>query len=177
MEIDKTNIYELIKHGSADAYRAVARSYGPRIFALTFDIIGNREDAEEVTSDTLMKVFRNVADFRPEKGSFSSWVLRIAHNSAISMVRNRKPDFRTEDLPDDTAEITVEYDDNELTERVKDAIELCPAQDRALIHLYYYDNAPLAEIAEITGIAAGTLAVRLQRIRKKIKQYIETHER
>ena len=67
MATEKTNICELIKHGSADAYRAVARTYGPRIFALSFDIIGNREDAEEVTSDTLMKVFRNAADFRPEK--------------------------------------------------------------------------------------------------------------
>ncbi|MBD5345903.1 MAG: sigma-70 family RNA polymerase sigma factor [Bacteroides sp.] len=176
MATEKTNICELIKHGSADAYRAVARTYGPRIFALSFDIIGNREDAEEVTSDTLMKVFRNAADFRPEKGSFSSWVLRIAHNSAISMVRNRKQDFYTEELPEEITELTVECDDNYLTERVKDAIECCPPQDRALIHLYYYDNAPLSEIAEITGVAAGTLAVRLQRIRKKIRHYIETHE-
>lgn len=178
MEIEKTNIYELIKHGSTDGYRSAVKCYGPRIFALAFEIIGNREDAEEVTSDSLMKVFRNIGHFNPEKGSFSSWVLRIAHNSAISMIRNRKPYLFTDsdELPEETTVFSSECNEDETIERIKDAIECCSPEDRALIHLYYYDDAPLAEIAVITGVAAGTLAVRLQRIRKKIKHYFENHE-
>ena len=55
---------------------------------------------------------------------------------------------------------------------IKAAIEGCSADERQLIHLYYYDDLPLAEIAGIMGVRASTLAVRLQRLRNKIKRII-----
>lgn len=173
MSSEATHIVHLLKKGSADGYRKAAALFGPRIFALALEITGSRAEAEEVTSDTLMQVFRSISSFDPEKGSFCGWTLRIARNLAISSLRHRKADFLTADLP----ETIPEPEEEEGTEimLVKEAIDRCSTTDRTLIQLYYYDNLPLAEIADITGIAAPTLAVRLQRLRQKIKQYIMQH--
>lgn len=170
---EATHIVTLLKKGSADGFRKAAEVFGPRIFALALEITGSRAEAEEVTSDTLMLVFRSITSFDPEKGSITGWVLRIAHNRAVSILRSRKADFPTADLPETIPE--PEEEEGTEIELVKEAIDRCSPSERALIQLYYYDNLPLAEIADITGTAAPTLAVRLQRIRQKIKQYIMQH--
>lgn len=173
MDNEARNISEMLKRGSADAFRQVAAIYGPIVYALALDITGNRMDAEEAASDTLMKAFRNIASFRPDKGSFKAWILRIAHNAAISAMRRKRPEYPTGDFPEDITDAPPDSRDD--IELVNEAIERCSCEDKALIHMYYYDSLSLAEIAEITGVPATTLAVRLQRLRQKIKQYILTH--
>lgn len=170
MDNEATNIAHLLKKGSAEGFRKTALTYGPRIYAIAFEIIGNRADAEEVTSDALMQVFRNIDSFQPEKGTLTGWILRIAHNCAISALRRRKPEEATVEITENipTADETENY---EVT-FVKEAINRCSPKERTLIQLYYYDNLPLTEISGILDVAAPTLAVRLQRIRQKIKQYI-----
>lgn len=173
MDNEATHIANLLKKGSADGYRKAAALFGPRIFALALEITGSRAEAEEVTSDTFMQVFRSISSFDPAKGSLCGWTLRIARNMAISALRRRKADFPTADLPETIPE--PEEEEGSEIDLVKEAIDRCSPTDRTLIQLYYYDNLPLAEIAEITAIAAPTLAVRLQRLRQKIKQYILQH--
>lgn len=173
MDKEAVHITKLLKRGSTDGFRKAAARYGPYVYALALEITGNRMDAEEVTSDTLMKVFRHIASFQPDKGSLKGWLLRIAHNSAISALRRRQADCLTDPLPENIP--VPEEDSRDDIELVKEAIDVCSTKEKSLIHMYYYDDLPLAEIAEITGVATGTLAVRLQRLRQKIKQYILTH--
>lgn len=173
MDNEAAHITKLLKRKSPDGYRKAAALYGPPVFALALEITGNRVEAEEVTSDTLMKAFRNIASFQPDKGSLKGWILRIAHNSAISALRRRQADCLTDPLPENIP--VPEEDSRDDIELVKEAIDVCSTKEKSLIHMYYYEDLPLAEIAEITGMAATTLAVRLQRLRQKIKQYILTH--
>lgn len=173
MDNEASHIARLLKKGSAEGFRKAATLFGPRIFALALDITGNRAEAEEVTSDTLMQVFRSIDSFRPDKGSLAGWILRIAHNYAISAVRRRKNDYFAGEVPENIP--AAEEDDKEDIILVREAIDRCSPEERTLIQLYYYDNLPLAEMAGIIGVAAPTLAVRLQRLRQKIKQYILQH--
>lgn len=175
MDNEATHIVYLLKKGSADGFRKAAEVFGPSIFALAFEITGSRTEAEEVTSDTLMQVFRSIDTFDPNKGSLAGWMLRIARNKAISALRRHKGDCPV-DIPE-TIPAPDEEDDAHI-ELVKEAIGRCSEQERELIQLYYYDNLPLAEIAEITGAPPSILAVRLHRLRQKIKQYIlQSHGR
>lgn len=173
MDNDELHIVEMLRSGSYDGFRAAAALYGPMVYALTLEIMDNRMDAEEITSDSLMKAFRNIASFRPEKGSFKAWILGIAHNAAISAIRRKRSEYPTEDFPENISD--TDPDNADEIELVREAIDRCSTKDKSLIHMYYYDNLPLTEIAKIVGIPATTLAVRLQRLRKKIKQYILTH--
>src|SRR5678816_2563439 len=78
-----------LQRGDQAAVRQLAELYGPRIFQLALRHMKNREDAEEVTQDVLMKVYRKVDAFRGD-AALSSWIYRITFNTAMSRLRSTR---------------------------------------------------------------------------------------
>src|SRR6187200_703112 len=76
-----------LQRGDQAAVRQLAELYGPRIHQLALRHMKNREDAEEVTQDVLMKVYRKIGAFRGDS-ALSSWIYRITFNTAMSRLRN-----------------------------------------------------------------------------------------
>jgi RNA polymerase sigma-70 factor (ECF subfamily) len=87
-DIDRRLIARLQKDGDA-AVPELAERYGPRIYQLALRQMKNREDAEEVVQDVLMKVYRKVDAFRGD-AALSSWIYRITFNTAMSRLRGRR---------------------------------------------------------------------------------------
>jgi len=88
--MDRTQDRQLIARlqaGDESAVQELAERYTPRIFQLALRHMKNREDAEEVTQDVLMKVHRKVGAFRGDS-ALSSWIYRITFNTAMSRLRN-----------------------------------------------------------------------------------------
>lgn len=91
MEEDKEfNTVQRASEGDPEAFRELVERYGDRIFSLLTGITGNRLDAEELTSDVFLKAFTHLDRFRGEC-RFSTWLYRIAYNTAISHTRRRQP--------------------------------------------------------------------------------------
>src|SRR6187455_1403369 len=82
-------LVERLQRGDQAAVRQLAELYGPRIHQLALRHMKNREDAEEVTQDVLMKVYRKIGAFRGDS-ALSSWIYRITFNTAMSRLRNSK---------------------------------------------------------------------------------------
>ena len=94
--MDRTQDTQLIRRlqaGDEEAVRELADRYGHRIFQLALRHMKNREDAEEVTQDVLMKVYRKVDAFRGD-AALSSWIYRITFNTAMSRLRTHAPSAR-----------------------------------------------------------------------------------
>ena len=133
-------------------------------------MVGNRSDAEEITQNAFVKAFSHLQTFEG-RASFLTWVSRIAYNESLNHLKHRKLHFV--DI-DETPIADIEPDDDLSTgneERIKqleDALDGLPPDEQMLIHLYYYDDKPLREIAFIMDTDANSLAVRLHRIRKKL---------
>ena len=88
--MDRTEDRQLIARlqaGDESAVQELAERYTPRIYQLALRQMKNREDAEEVTQDVLMKVYRKVGAFRGDS-ALSSWIYRITFNTAMSRLRN-----------------------------------------------------------------------------------------
>jgi RNA polymerase sigma-70 factor, ECF subfamily len=91
-EMDRTQDRLLIaglQAGDQASLRRLTEIYGPRIHQLAMRHMKNREDAEEVTQDVLMKVYRKVGSFRGDS-ALSSWIYRITFNTAMSRLRQHK---------------------------------------------------------------------------------------
>src|SRR5262245_60518569 len=82
-------LLERLQKGDERALVELADSYGSKIYQLAFRYLRNKEDAEEVTQDVLMKVYRKVRDFRGD-AALSSWIYRITFNAAMSRLRTAR---------------------------------------------------------------------------------------
>jgi RNA polymerase sigma-70 factor (ECF subfamily) len=82
-------LVERLRQRDEQALAELASAYGSRIFQLAFRYVKNREDAEEVTQDVLMKVYQKVDAFRGD-AALSSWIYRITFNTAMSRLRNTR---------------------------------------------------------------------------------------
>lgn len=156
--------------GDTEAFSELVGRYSERVFALCVRIVQNREDAQDVTQEAFIKIFDNLSRLRFRfESSFSTWVYRIAFNTAMSYIRKNRnaPGRITAEISDDHDT----YDDSgrewQLAQLEKTVESLSP-EDRALIQLFYREERQITEIAEITSMSVANVKTRLHRIRKKI---------
>lgn len=157
--------------GDTGAYRDIVDIYGKQVFSLISGIVRNREDAEELTSDTFLKVYANLHKFKGDS-KFSTWLYRIAYNTAVSHTRRRKinethiDEERIPEIIEDETEETVLREAS--LEKLEQALLKLSGKDAALIEMFYRERMHIEEISEITGESPGNVKVKLYRIRKKL---------
>ena len=165
---------EKVQAGDAEYFAPLLERYSQPVFSLLVRIVGNREDAEELTQDVFLKVFRSLSSFR-RNSSFATWLYRIAYNTAVSATRRPKREWMSfddsgmermaEETSDDEAD---EVFNEERQQRLEQALDQLRPGDRALILLYYQQKKTMEEIAKITGLTLSNVKVKMHRIRKKL---------
>ena len=181
--LNEQDLIQSILNGNTQAFSVLLKRYQRPIHVLIRQIIPNREDAEELTQDVFIKAFRKLDSFKGSS-SLSTWLYRIAWNTAISETRKKKliyPEFdenQFANLPDETVDEVLEKENDELQlQRLEQAIERLQPEEKALITLYYTESKPLAEIALILNLSAENTKVKLHRTRKKIVLLLNNEQR
>lgn len=133
-------------------------------------IVANPQDAEDVVQDTFVKALSALSSYDAEKSSLATWLSRIAYRTALNYVRDYRRHVRLDriDVPD------LDGESNEDAEVLMRAIDLLPADERAMLSMYYYQDMRLSDISYITGLNVKTLATRMFRVRKRLATIIET---
>jgi len=162
-----------VKAGDFKAFSHIVSDYQQMVFTIVSKIVNNREDAEDITQEIFIKVFKSLNSFK-EESEFSTWLYRIAYNTALSEIRKRKivfspfeRDFST--LKDE--EINDNIEDLGVEERIfylEQALKTLPAEDALLITMFYLDNQTIDEIGRISNLSQANVKVKLHRIRKKL---------
>ena len=154
--------------------------YGQQVFTLVVRIVNSEEDAEEVTQDVFMKAYMNLSSFNGIS-SFSTWLYRIAYNTAISYTRKRKNEEYVVDdkvwntISDTEVDDALSDESEAQIELLMNALQKLPPEDRALITLYYEEEKSVKEISSIFNLSESNVKVRLFRLRKKL--YIEAQNK
>jgi RNA polymerase sigma-70 factor, ECF subfamily len=158
-----------LQTGDAAAVRELADRYGSRIFQLAMRYMKNREDAEEVTQDVLMKVYRKVDAFRGD-AALSSWIYRITFNTAMSRLRSTRVARAAEQERERS--LAAEVDDERLrtprqpadwTRMPDEALlraQLRQAAARAIAELPEIYRAPVV-LRDIEGLSTEEASLRL----------------
>ncbi|MCH7749920.1 MAG: sigma-70 family RNA polymerase sigma factor [Acidobacteria bacterium] len=173
-------LVERLREGDATAVPELQTTYGTRIYQLAFRYMKNREDAEEVTQDVLLRVFRKIDAFRGD-AALSSWIYRITFNAAMSRLRtlkHRQPAevphetvFRTDagdqGAPREVADWSDLADDrllrSEMRTRLVSALSGLPHIYRAAVLLRDVQGLSTEEASAVLGLKPQTLKSRLHR--------------
>ncbi len=151
-------------HSVEDAENAIML-YADMVYRLAFAQTGSRTNADDVFQETFLRYIQKHPEFQSEEHR-KAWLIRVTISKAKDLHRNS---WRKNTVPLD-ADIPASFpEDNGLW----DAMEMLSPKDRALIHLFYYEELSCREIAAITGTNSGTVRTRLTRVRKKLKKMIE----
>jgi RNA polymerase sigma-70 factor, ECF subfamily len=181
-----------LKERDPSAFDEIVRRYGDKVFSLTYRMLGNRQEAEDVAQEVFITVFKTVDGFRGE-AKFSTWLLRIAVNQSknrIKYLARRPTDGGEIDeapnagaanaTPGPVAHAQIEGPDKLLeaveTERLMQAaIDALDEEHRELVILRDVEEMSYQEIGEITGLPEGTIKSRLHRARMAIKEHLDKH--
>jgi len=149
-------LIQRLQAGDDTAVHELAERYGTRIFQLAMRYMKNREDAEEVVQDVLMKVYRKADAFRGD-AAFSSWIYRITFNTAMSRLRTNRQ-ARAADAERDRA-IAASVAAGEERELARQPADWSRLPDEELLRLQLRDAVALA-IAELPEIYRAPIVLR-----------------
>jgi len=164
------------KAGKKDfAFDVLVRRYQERIYWTVRRIVGNHEDADDVSQETFVTVWNKLDDFR-EESNFFTWLYRIAVNAALGHLRRAKVrDYVSlETIVRPFMDRGVRSDNEVLREErisaVEGAIQNLPPQQRAVFCLRYYEGLKYDEIALMLGKSTGTLKANYHHAIKKLEK-------
>ncbi len=164
------------KRGESGAFELIAKMYRPMLSQIAARILRNSEDANDAVQETLVKAFRAIRNFDPNR-PLKPWLCRICSNVCIDMVRNRKAEVDSLDqheymLTSDECP-SAEAEDSIARERVLDAIDNLPAKYRKIIFLRHFRHMDVNEIALELKAPEGTIKSWLFRARGLLKRDLQ----
>ena len=142
--------------------------YKNNIYAIAFNVCKNVHDAEDVVQDTFIQYISVKKEFETEQ-HIRAWLIRVAINKA----KNKNVTFfRRNMLPLEDYMETLTFESSESSEIFETVIKL-PEKYRVIIHLFYYEDYSINEIADITKISVSNVKVRLSRGRMMLRETLK----
>jgi RNA polymerase sigma factor (sigma-70 family) len=152
----------------------IVRTHSARVYRLAYRLTGNPHDAEDLTQEVFVRVFRSLSQYTP--GTFEGWLHRITTNLFLDQVR-RKARVRFEPLPDDAERVPGNSPEpgRVLDERLFDAdvqaaLDALPADFRAAVVLCDIEGFSYDEISATLGVKLGTVRSRIHRGRALLRR-------
>jgi RNA polymerase sigma-70 factor (ECF subfamily) len=153
----------------------VVRNHSARVYRLAYRLTGNRHDAEDLTQEVFVRVFRSLSSYQP--GTFEGWLHRITTNLFLDQVR-RKQRIRFDALAEDaddrlpSTDMGPEraYEHRNLDDDVQRALDALPPDFRAVVVLCDIEGLSYEEIAATLGVKLGTVRSRIHRGRAQLRE-------
>ena len=174
-------LVERCLEGDDSAWEAMVRSYGKGIYNLSYRFTNRKEDAEDLTQEILLRVYRNLKSYRPEAGGFKNWILRVARNLIIDHHRQqrRQPpaagseELETMNIRDETAPNPQKaFESREAARFLMDGIQSLSFELREAVILRDLEGMAYNEIAAMLHIPEGTVKSRINRGRIELARLI-----
>ena len=163
--------------GDMPSWGELVAEHADSVYRLAFRLSGNPHDAEDLTQETFMRVFRSIRHYQP--GTFEGWLHRITTNLFLDMVRHRNK-IRMEALPEDYervpgTDMTPEqaYSVANLDPALQDALDQLSPDFRVAVVLCDVVGMSYDEIADTLGVKMGTVRSRIHRGRTQLRASLE----
>jgi RNA polymerase sigma-70 factor, ECF subfamily len=179
---DDEKLMSLIARSQEGALAQLYDRYNRLVFSLAFAIVHDRATAEEITLDVFMRVWQKAALYQPGRSKVGTWLTHITRNHAIDVLRRRAarpeqhavawddegprsdPHSRT---PAESSEESMQR------ERIRNALDLLPAEQRQAIFLAYFEGYTQSQIAETLRQPLGTVKTRMRLALQKLRDFLQ----
>ncbi|MFJ6212838.1 RNA polymerase sigma factor SigE [Streptomyces sp. NPDC092296] len=159
-------------------WEEIVQAHSARVYRLAYRLTGNQHDAEDLTQEVFVRVFRSLSTYTP--GTFEGWLHRITTNLFLDMVRRRQR-IRFDALGEDAAERlpsrepspAQHFHDNHFDADVQQALDTLAPEFRAAVVLCDIEGLSYEEIAATLGVKLGTVRSRIHRGRSHLRSALK----
>ncbi len=160
-------------------WEAIVREHSTRVYRLAYRLTGNRHDAEDLTQEVFVRVFRSLSTYTP--GTFEGWLHRITTNLFLDQAR-RKQRIRMDSMGEDSDRFAAldgpdaperGFEHGNLDVDIQRALDELPPEYRAAVVLCDIEGLSYEEIAVTLGIKLGTVRSRIHRARARLRVSLE----
>ena len=161
--------------GDAAACTQLVDRHLPRVLRLAGRMLSHRADAEDVTQEVFLRVWRSAPGWRPGKARFSTWLYRVTLNLCSDRLRQRRPNAEPEvleNLPDEALSAEGVLQRGAVVTEVTAALARLPDRQREAILLCHYEELDNREAATILDVSVEALESLLSRGRRALRQML-----
>jgi RNA polymerase sigma-70 factor, ECF subfamily len=179
--------------GDGAAWEELARTQHRRIYGICYRFIGSASEAEDLTQDVFIKVFRNIDSFDPAKGGFNTWLTTLTRNMLVDNYRRARMDRVTDSLDEtvsgeedgpskldrlaDTGRSQEQLVSGmELRAQIQEALKQVSPELREAVILRDLEDMDYKDIAEVLGVPQGTVKSRISRGRSELAKLLKRIE-
>ena len=174
MTINDQEYIDRVLEGDHAAFAVLVDQYKHLVFTLAVQMVKHQEEAEEVSQDTFIKVFKSLRSYKGDS-KFSTWIYRVAYNTCLDRIKKNKRKQQTYTI-DEMTENQIQETENALDlmeqEEKQQAVARCMESlnpdDRALMTLFYFEELSLEEIGKVLNLKPNNVKVKLFRSRKRL---------
>jgi RNA polymerase sigma-70 factor (ECF subfamily) len=163
--------------GDTEAFAILVRRHKSRVLRLGMSFFRDEDEAADFAQDVFIKAYTGLAGFKG-RSLFSTWLLRIAYNTAINSRKRHREALRLD--PDSEIEGSPGVDETHLraaaAEAVRDALSDLPPRQALCLELYFYYDMKYSEICEITGFPVNTIKSHVFRAKRFLRQRLGDKE-
>jgi RNA polymerase sigma-70 factor (ECF subfamily) len=188
MSVLKGNKFDifLVKNylnGDEKSLEILISRYIKAVYNFSYQYVLNKSEAEDVTQETFLKVWKNLKKFDQNK-NFKTWVFEIAKNTALDFLKKKNPipfsefetnskNFVLENIRDEKISLNKQIDNSLLKEKLNQAINILPLKQKTVLLMHYKDELSLKKIAEILGENINTVKSRYSRALEELRKKLE----
>lgn len=172
--------------GENSAWESLLKVYTRKIYNLCYRFTGRAEEAEDLTQEVFIKIFRTLQSFDAAQGSFSTWLHRVARNHLVDHYRRNQKDRMTGSIEDDLEMIAekpspsagpaAQVENRERKEFLQRALDRLSPDLREAVVLRDLQDLDYLEIAQVLGVPEGTVKSRINRGRLELAKVIKRME-
>ena len=172
--------------GDEAAWEELVRVHTRQVYGLCFRFTNSGSEAQDLTQEVFLRVFRTIKSFRSTEGSFTTWLSRVTRNLLIDHYRRTKLERATDSIEDqlrvleETEQTSAKADSmlagREASEMLQGALEKLSPELRETIILRDIEELEYREIAQVLNVPEGTVKSRLNRGRAELARILRRHK-
>lgn len=170
--MNETEVIEAIVAGT-DRYEELVQRYHIGLIIHCDRLVGDRDLAEDIAQEAFVKAYLQLEHFDPQRARFSTWLYRIATNTAIDHLRKNKHFAIVDDIEALAEQTMPTFLEDEQKREIQTAVaNLTPPAYRAVIEAYYWEGKSYQQIAKQTNVPINTVRTRIRRAKLQLKEQL-----
>jgi RNA polymerase sigma-70 factor (ECF subfamily) len=173
--MEDTELLSRVGQGDENAMESVFRRYCGPVYSVALRILHDSGQAEDVTQEIFLQLWRRPAAFVQTRGSLGAWLVVVTRNRAIDHLRRRKLTDTVDDVVlASPINVADEAERNAMMEKVRSVLADLPQEQRKSLELAYFEGLTHAEIASRTGDPLGTVKTRIRQALISLRKAFES---